>query len=473
MVLWLRLVERLPCEQQVAGSNPVSTFIIMIDIKWEPSEKQFKAFSVLSDKKNTEILYGGAAGGGKTYLGCVWLIISCIQYPGSRWLMGRAVLKTLKQTTLLTFFDICRSWGFREGVDYKYNSIDGVITWNNSSEIYLKDLYQYPKDMEFDSLGSTEYTGAFVDEGSEIATKAKNIVMTRIRYKLDEFGVVPKLLITSNPYKNFMYQEFYKPYKERKLKPYRCFIPALVTDNPHISKYYIENLKKTDKVTQERLLLGNWDYDSNPAKLFDYENILNMFTNSFISDGEMYITCDVARKGSDKCVIYLWSGFRVIKAFTYDTSLTNQIKDTIKEVSEQYGVPRSHIVIDEDGVGGGVVDELPGCRGFVNNSKALGGQNYINLKAQCYFKLADMVGLNQIYFGIEDPDMTDRLKEDLEQIKQKNKDKDGKLALIGKDVMKHNLGRSPDYSDALMMRMIFEVEPQEEFHTGKSLSVNF
>ena len=68
-------------------------------INFKPTIKQIEAFDYLTDKTTTEILYGGGAGGGKSYLGCCWLIISCMQYSGTRWLMGRAVLKSLKEST--------------------------------------------------------------------------------------------------------------------------------------------------------------------------------------------------------------------------------------------------------------------------------------------------------------------------------------------------------------------------------------
>ena len=49
---------------------------------------------------------------------------------------------------------------------------------------------------------------------------------------------------------------------------------------------------------------------------------------------------------------------------------------------------------------------------------------------------------------------------EMEQIKQKNIDKEGKIAIIGKDVIKTNIGRSPDEWDSIMMRYYFELEPK-------------
>lgn len=438
-----------------------------IQMNWEPSKKQYEAWNYLNDSQTTEILYGGGAGGGKSYLGCMWLLSSSMAYPGTRWLMGRAILKTLKESTLLTFFRICHDWGLKKDRDYKYNSMQGVISFNNGSEIYLKDLFLYPSDPEFDELGSTEYTGAFIDEASQITHKAYLIVMSRLRYKLDEFNLIPKLLVATNPTKNFIYSEFYKASKDGSIKSHRKFVTALVQDNPHISKYYIENLHKLDRVSQERLLYGNWEYDDDPTKLFDYEKILDMFTNDYIEipREQRYLTIDVARFGSDRTVIIYWQHLFIKKIQVFEKQGLKETREFIEKVMSFEGIPRSNVIIDEDGVGGGLVDELPGVKGFINNSKQIEEvgkkHNFSNLKAQCYFRLADYVNTGQIscYKEIK-KEYKELIIEDLEQIKRKDADKDGKMQLIGKDEIKENIGRSPDFGDAIMQRMYFLLKPQ-------------
>ena len=386
--------------------------------------------------------------------------------------MGRAIAKTLKESTLLTFFRICSQWGLKINRDFKYNQMQGVIIFPNLSEVYLKDLFLYPSDPEFDELGSTEFTGAFIDEASQITQKAYNIVMSRIRYRLDEFGLIPKLLICTNPTKNFLYAEFYKPSIENSLEKYRKFIPALVGDNPFISKYYVENLKKLDKNSKERLLYGNWEYDDDPARLFEYDKILEMFHRS-VSPGKRnnVLTVDVARFGQDRTVIILWTGLQIARIFSYKQQSIKETKEVIIKLMNEYGVPINKIIIDEDGVGGGLVDELVGCKGFVNNSKQLlmsksqfKQTNFANLKSQCYFCLADYVNEGKIGITCEDVNIKKLIIEDLEQIKRKDPDKDGRLMITPKEEIKENIGRSPDFGDAIMMRMLFEVkEPYKPY----------
>jgi hypothetical protein len=372
--------------------------------------------------------------------------------------MGRSKLKTLKETTLNTFFELTST--LKLSKDYNFNSQTGVITWANGSEILLKDLYSYPADPNFDSLGSLEITGAFIDECNQISFKAWQIVTSRIRYKLNEYNLTPKILGTCNPAKNWTYSKFYIPTANGTIKDTRKFIQSLPTDNPNLPPSYLESLLALDENSKQRLYYGNWEYDNDPARLIDYEKIQNIFTNEFVDSGDMFISADIARYGSDKMVILVWSGFRVVEIFSLDKSSITQTAEAIKSLMLKHKVPISNVVADEDGVGGGVVD-IVRCKGFVNNSKALKEDNtvveYQNLKTQCYYKLAEAIQQNKIYVNCTDADIQDTISKELEQVKRDKIDQDGKLKILPKDKIKELIGHSPDYSDALAMRFYFEL----------------
>ena len=422
------------------------------------TSKQNEAAYYLKDNITTEILYGGGAGGGKSALGVLWLIDMCTNYPDTRWLMGRAKLKTLKETTLNTFFELSTKLGMSNMWEYKTQK--GAIVWYNGSEILLKDLYYYPSDPNFDELGSLEISGAFIDEVNQINIKARNIVKSRIRYRLDEYGLMPKMLMTCNPSKNWVYKDYYKPYKDKQLPKHRIFIPSLLEDNPHISKHYKDNLENIDEVSKQRLLYGNWEYDDNPAKMINYENILALWSNN-AERGQKYITCDVARMGKDKSVIMLWDGLVVEEVKIIDKSDLQFLGNAIKEIKHRWNVANSNIIVDEDGVGGGVVDFL-NVKGFVNNKAALNKENYQNLKTQCYYVLAKMI--NQKEIQVKPTIIQETLIAELEQVKTYKMDSDGKLMIMPKDKVKEALGRSPDMSDAMMMRMYYEVGNSGEYY---------
>jgi len=434
-------------------------------IQWKPTKKQIEAWEILNDNSTTEMLFGGAAGGGKSYLGSVWLLASCLKYKGSRWLMGRAVLKHLKDSTLLTFFQVCKEWGLVAGREYSYNGMESTVKFNNGSEIYLKDLFAYPSDPEFDSFGSTEFTGAFIDEGSQVGAKAKNIITARLRFRHGDFGLLPKLLICSNPCKNFLYYDFYKPSQEGTLPGYRKVIRATVQDNPYLSAQYIEQLRRLDKVSRERLLMGNWEYDDDPAKLIEYAKIIDLFTNKAEPSKNKYLTVDVARFGSDSTIAVRWDGLAIREITRWRKQGTRETRIYLEEICEIHQIPRSNVIVDEDGVGGGVMDEMPGILGFINNSRPMNGENYTNLKSQCYYRLAEMVNTGKISCYETSPELKQLLIEDLEQVARDKPDKDGKVGVVPKEKIKEKLGRSTDVGDAIMLRMHFEL-CKSEFRTA-------
>lgn len=429
----------------------------------ELSIKQTIALDLLEDKTTNEVLFGGGAGGGKTALGCYWQLKQRLKYPNTRGLIGRAVLKTLKETTLVSFFQIAKLQGLNAGTHYKYNAQMSQIELFNGSVILLKDLYSYPSDPNFDELGSLEITDAFIDEANQIEDKARNIIKSRIRFQLDENDLVPKVLYTCNPAKNWTYHEFYKPQTDGTISENKRFIASLIDDNPFISKHYKQNLLTLDTVSKERLLMGNWEYNSDPSILIDYDKIIDAFSSTFVPSGTRYITCDVARFGNDSTVIGIWDGLRV-KLQQYKGKSVVEVANIIKSLQVEYQVPNSQILVDEDGVGGGVVDILR-CKGFVNNSKALDNpvtlskENFDNLKSQCYFKLAEYINDSKLYI-MADGKMKEAIIQELEQVKQKAVDNDASKGIIPKDKVKALIGRSPDFSDCLAMRMYFEYTPK-------------
>lgn len=453
-----------------------------IDITPSLTAKQADALQILKDTETIELLFGGGAGGGKSRLLCMWGIDVSLSYEGVRGIIGRATLKGLKESTLLTFFDVCSEYGLIEGYDYVYNQQESTITFlQTGSTIYLKEVGWLPGDPNYDRLGSTEYTWGGLDEAQQITKKAKDTVRSRIRYKLAENGLIPKLMLTCNPTKNFLYGEFYKPAKEGTLPPTKKFIQALASDNMFIDPSYLDNLRGLDLATQERLLYGNWEYDDDPAALMRYEAIQDIFTNIVspkrdpgtgkVSASDKFIICDVARFGADRTTISYWEGLscRRMAVYTKLPTVPDPLDPTKKSVAgiinewrEFYGVPLSHTLVDEDGVGGGVVDYLH-CKGFMGGRKPFPmpknrkiPQNFANLRAQCSYKLAEYVNNRMISAPFEDHKLRDLLVGELEQIKAKNHDRDGKLLVIPKEEIKEKIGRSPDIADNLMMRMWFE-----------------
>lgn len=439
-----------------------------IDIN--PTKRQSKAWKYLTDDTTNIVLFGGSAGGGKSWLGCLWITTLCLKYEGIRCLIGRTVLQQLKLTTLNTLFDLLSTMGLKSNEHYVYNGQSNVLTFSNKSEIVFKDLAYQPSDPNYDSLGSLEITAAFVDEASQISSLAFSIIKSRIRYKLNEYNLIPKVLMTCNPANNWIKKDFYLPFVEGKLDQNKKFIPSLPMDNPHLPESYIQMLKELPPQQRKRLLEGDWDYLDESDSIFRFDDISGSIFKYDINPTEKkWMTVDVARFGDDRSVIMVWVGLCLIEIHIYRKLSTVELSTEIKSLMSSHKIHPQQIVIDSDGVGGGVADQIRG-QNFVNNSSPLHNQNFSNLKSQCYIKLSELFKEGKISINIIEPSMVDDLTQELLAIKLKNLDKDNKIGVQSKDEMKRILGKSPDLSDCMMMRMLPIVKQHQ---TSGRYSISF
>ncbi len=414
-------------------------------------DKQLEMMRHLSYRSPIEqALYGGAAGGGKSFLGCDWQIKRRLKYPGTRGLIGRAELKKLQLSTMKSFWAIAAFYQLKPGVHFTYNGQLNVISWHNGSETYLMDLDDQPRDPEFQRFGSMEITDYFVDEGGEVSKKAMDILDSRVRFKLVHDR--PKGLISCNPNKGWIYNDFYIANREGYLPPHRAYVQALPTDNPHIDPVYLEKLNRLPEYDRQRLLLGNWEYDDSEGKMFETFDLIAMFRQENI-EGQFYITADIAGDGTDKTIIILWSGMTAIEIHEFRRMPVDEIATFIRSLVSKHNVNLRNIIADYDGIGKGVADILK-CVGFVNGSKAR-DPKYQHLKAECYFKLADIVKKNGITFVGDAAKPKAEIIKQLEHIKRHRPNADGKFNVTPKEDLKRSLGYSPDYADAIMMRMYF------------------
>lgn len=437
-------------------------------------EKQHKALCLLTDSVTEELGYGGAAGGAKSWTGGTWVTFMALSFPDTKWFIGREELTRLMGSTFITLQKIFKCYGLRKDLDWKFNGKYNYIKFANGSQIDFLDLKYQPRDRLFERFGSLEYTGGWIEEGGEVHSGAYDTLRTRVgRHNNDRYGILGKLLVTLNPKKNWCNTVFWKPYKAKAMPKGIEFLPCLATDNPFLDSGYIKKLRAIkDKIRKQRLLHGNFDYDDDDKALMSYDCIMDVFSNQSVPGGDSFITADVARFGKDKTVIAYWSGWRAEKLWVLEQKKTTEVAEAIRAIATQYGVPMSCIVADEDGVGGGVVDEL-GCKGFVNGSSALPEPetakdkhgkktkpNYLNLRSQCYYRLAERINDRGVLVDIGDFEMKEAIADELEQVKKKTVDDDKKLQVVSKADMKEMLGRSPDFADTLMMREYFELKPK-------------
>lgn len=422
-----------------------------------PSPRQLEAYRYLRDNKTKFVFYGGAAGGGKSFLGCHWLMQCGYYLPGTRWFIGRNNISDTRESVLVTWHKVAKMCGFD-----LFRVSDNKIRFKNSSEIIFLDLTFYPqKDPLFEGLGSKEYTGGWIEEAGEIHERAFDVLKSRVgRHLNKEFGISSKILITGNPKKNWTYSRFFKPAKDGTLDHNSAYIRALHSDNKDLPDDYIDNLNNlTDPMLRARLLDGDWEYDDDPNALVHFDKITDLWTNDFVPTGAKALTADIALHGSDNFVIAVWSGFRLIDLIIIPKSSGKEVLSLIKSTATKHQVPHSRIAFDSDGVGGfmeGTNGFLPGAHAFHAQGKAKDDKNYATIKDECGYKLANRINTSGMFIETETGKQT--LVEELEQLKNKDVDKEGRLRLMPKDEIKQNIHRSPDILDVLILREFLELK---------------
>lgn len=171
------------------------------------------------------------------------------------------------------------------------------------------------------------------------------------------------------------------------------------------------------------------------------------------------LACDVARFGSDETVIMRKRGRRCELSEVYhgrDTMTTaGKLITHARAALALPAVLRVRLIVDDDGVGGGVVDrlretmesELRSDRvdlvAFHGGERAIEEERFTNKRTEALFRAKWRLD------ALDIPD-DDFLAADLVATKYKMTSS-GQLAAERKDEVKKRLGRSPDRGDALVM----------------------
>ncbi len=222
-----------------------------------------------------ETLYGGAAGGGKSF-SMLWdAYMFAISHPGVRLIMFRRTFPQLEKSLIFysrMLFD--SSMGKYREKDKKWviftNGVPSYIEFGHCKN--EGDVYDYH---------SAQYDGMYFDELSHFTEFQYTYLLTRLRPNVP--GVVPFVKSASNPggighawvrrrwrlWDKTIFFQVYDPDRETEDEikvPSRCFVPAFVTDNLYIMKNdpgYIDRLRASPYAKQ--LLEGDWGVFSGQA----------------------------------------------------------------------------------------------------------------------------------------------------------------------------------------------------------------
>lgn len=464
--------------------------------KIQLSPKQNLALQLLNDPLVVELLFGGGAGGGKSLLVTLWMVIQCRMYPGITIGLARKEISNLGKTTVVTLLTKTHPLLGVTQADFKYTAPGNTnpgIYYGNGSSIILLDLAPKPSDPEYDGFGSLELTHVVFEEVGEIVAKAQSALNSRKNRMMNkEYGLTGKTVLTCNPSQNFIRDDFYEPYQKLGGGDYqvwahglvevagimqpakRAFVRSLPTDNPFISRNYLETLRNLPEPQRRRLMEGDWDFDTDQGKLVASHQLKQ--TDEFDAEQQSYFGCDPSR-GGDGCIFTELKGSVVVDAYKLLIPTDDPHLDIGTFVAEAFiawvqerGGGSATAAVDVVGIGSSVLDACNRLGFYVQafnagSTKGVRGLNHYgsvienpkpedkaiplfnNIRSQCYSDMGDAIKRGELvwlrtvsYFSDFKRDFSSHVLEYKER----------QTIVESKPKMKARLGRSPDYSDSLL-----------------------
>jgi phage terminase large subunit len=421
--------------------------------KFKFSKTQIACLNALKDPNLDAVCFGGARGGGKSVLGCIWAYMRCWD------IINQYGIQPSKFPIQVGFI------GRKQSVDFSNSTLE---TWKrfipsayyslrtSESEIIIGDRVKIQYG-GFDSTDkvrkflSAEYSFAFIDQAEELSRDDFGMVRATLRQKFGDKQPDYKILLTANPADNWLKFDFITT-KQPRTK----FIKSLPTENPFLAEGYVETLRESFKHRPELLrayVEGDWDVLTGHDIVIKPEwldQAMKMDVQRY-NDKRRIVSCDVARFGKDETVIYVMEGAKVIDQLIYGQ------KDLMETCGHLVALKRKHnaqrIIVDVGGVGGGLADRLAELgesviqfNGAEKPSNELLENRFRNKRTEMYFwagqKFAD--GEVALHNDL-------KLRNQLANLKYKI-GSNGALQLESKDdVVKRSEGDSPDRADAFVM----------------------
>ena len=433
------------------------------EVKQVFSPKQSLAWQTLMRDDIQDELYGGGKGGGKSYLGCWWCFNMCNEY------IEKYNVKPRKFAIPVGFM------GRKRGVDFKSTTLQ---TWKKfippeyyeikegAQEIIIRGVVK----IDYGGLDSTEtvakfnsaeYGFIFIDQAEETVRDDVSVLMASRRLIINGQKVPPKGLWTANPRQCWLQAEFIN-----NPEPNKIFIQALPADNPYLGDEYVRVLKDSFKHRPDLLkayLYGSWDSMAAADQLILDNWIVAAMSVTFhpVRD-KNFLVCDVARFGDDETVIDRFRNTKIIDQEIYGKKSTTFTANRLHTKAIGHKTPAQAVVIDGDGVGGGVVDQLREMSNGLyrvieinsaRKSKILNidkKPKYYNIRAEMWDHVARKFDDGNI--EIEDMDSTTRTQLCTPTYTYRN----GMILIESKADIKKRIGRSPDQADTFIMGQYIE-----------------
>lgn len=369
-------------------------------------------------------------GSGKSRALAVWIVLQCLKKPGLRGIVLAQIYKTLTRVLVREIQVVASIMG----VQYDYNKSSMEMTFPNGSTLYF-----YSGENATGVLGLSEIDMLAMDEAAYLAREVYDFSRDRMRggkYR-------PMVRLISSPV-NDQLENWFRDLCQRYPD---CVVNAATYDNPFVSAEFIHELK-------DRYIEGSTLYQQQVQGLFLDTDIASQLIKraDFVK----------AKSAPTKIAYWLgadWSGgvgcdFDVVCVvddmgvvdMVEDNGLNTQQKVAAVKLMWDKHQPKSAYGDATGGFGQGAMDLCRDKNMILSpanfSAKPFNEELYPNLRTEAYAELA-----RDIRNGFYIPE--DVRAELLAQ--QVTIDNRGRIALVPKELVKKQLGRSPDRADAIAL----------------------
>lgn len=295
-------------------------------------------------------------------------------------------------------------------------------------------------------------------------------------YRKCKIDIDRKLAAVNKKEEMFTYENLIKSF---------CFILGNISENKASlgqNKDYIGSVAASGGKRGQILLEGNWNVDEDDdseapipahiAREIEYSDPQR--------NGDMWITADLADKGSDNFFALVWDGLHVIDYTILSKSTPRQNADALRLLAVRHNIPDSHIIFDGNNaayINDYIEDAIP----FISYSKTVGVyyRAYATLKDECFHRVIHHVNNKGISFEshvaraiYKHENISDNIsifEEFVEEcsVVRMEQQGNGRKRLLTKKEMNRMLGkgRSMDVLDPVAMRFL----PLLQYELGDEL----
>ena len=231
-------------------------------INYSPTPKQ----AAFHASPANEVLFGGAAGGGKTKSLIMDALFRCLTFPGTTAVIFRRTYQELEDT------DIKEARASYPKALAEYNAGRHEFKLKNGSMILFRHCEHEADKFNYSGI---EIQFLYFDELTSFEQGVYDFLKTRLRAK-KSLGVTPivrsasnpgnighgwvkKMFVDAGPYMSIQRQEIYSEALHKTKVILTQYIPALATENPYITDDYIFELEQKPEALRNALLNGDWD----------------------------------------------------------------------------------------------------------------------------------------------------------------------------------------------------------------------